>query len=407
MTCLTAAVLITACSDDDDNNNLVTESQVKANYVDMAEAVYTDSLTTAEALQTAITAFLADPTEANLTSAKAAYKSARVPYQQSEIMRFDTDVTNASGTGDEGIASVDDWEGQVNAWPLDEALIDYTTEGAGSSIIAGTDAITTALLIGLNGSDSNEANVATGVHAIEFLLWGQDTNGTNAGEGTRPATDYDIDNCTNGNCDRRRTYLQVVTQLLVDDLTAMVAEWTADAEQTQGTLAYNFINNNLGLDYIVGAMRAMATDELASARMSTALELGDPEEEHDCFSDLSHVAIFNNFQGVRNAFEGNYGTISGASLGDLLRQKDTATYNVIIEALDSIEANMQIVFDAGERTNNTVRFDQIIGQTATDTERAAAEAAINELIALTSIFEDVEELLSLQELNLGGGGDGD
>ena len=37
-------------------------------------------------------------------------------------------------------------EGQLNAWPLDENMIDYTT-------------------------DAN-ANVATGYHAIEFLLWG-------------------------------------------------------------------------------------------------------------------------------------------------------------------------------------------------------------------------------------------
>ena len=32
----------------------------------------------------------------------------------------------------------------------------------------------------------NEANVATGYHAIEFLLWGQDLNGTKKGNGNRP-----------------------------------------------------------------------------------------------------------------------------------------------------------------------------------------------------------------------------
>ena len=48
-----------------------------------------------------------------------------------------------------------------------------------------------------------ESNVATGYHAIEFLLWGQDLNGTGPGAGNRPATDYDIKDCTGGNCDRR------------------------------------------------------------------------------------------------------------------------------------------------------------------------------------------------------------
>lgn len=34
--------------------------------------------------------------------------------------------------------------------------------------------------------DGVQANVATGYHAIEFLLWGQDLNGTNPGAGNRP-----------------------------------------------------------------------------------------------------------------------------------------------------------------------------------------------------------------------------
>ena len=70
----------------------------------------------------------------------------------------------------------------------------------------------------LNSAMEVEANVGTGYHAIEFLLWGQDLHGTGPGAGERPATDYDLKNCTNGNCDRRRDYLKAATSLLVDDL---------------------------------------------------------------------------------------------------------------------------------------------------------------------------------------------
>ena len=42
----------------------------------------------------------------------SAWIAARVPYQQTEVYRF-------------GNRIVDDWEGRVNAWPLDEGLIDY------------------------------------------------------------------------------------------------------------------------------------------------------------------------------------------------------------------------------------------------------------------------------------------
>ncbi|HEY9214509.1 MAG TPA: imelysin family protein, partial [Ancylobacter sp.] len=192
-------------------------------YANIAEAMYGDSLKTAKDLQTAVNAFIAEPTEANLDKAKAAWKAARVPYQQTEGFRF-------------GNALVDDWEGRVNAWPLDEGLIDYVDKSYGATsdenplytanIVANTkvrvgkktiDAtkITPKLLDSLQEAGGVESNVAIGYHAIEFLLWGQDLNGTGPGAGKRPATDYDTKNCTNGNCDRRAAYLKAATDLLV------------------------------------------------------------------------------------------------------------------------------------------------------------------------------------------------
>ena len=256
--------IITACgggggsSGDGTADRSVSAADVKSNHVDIAYAMYSDSLSTAELLQTAVTTFLATPTEGNLELARVAYKAARVPYQQSEILRWDTDITLGSNTGDDGIESVDEWEGQVNAWPLAEGLIDYVEGGDGNNIISGADTINSAYLMTQNGIDDNDANVATGVHAIEFLLWGQDLNGTDAGSGERPATDYDTGaGCTNGNCDRRAQYLQVATDLLVSDLTDMVSEWSPAAESTDGTLAYNFVNHDDAIAYIAGSMNCL------------------------------------------------------------------------------------------------------------------------------------------------------
>ena len=63
--------------------------------------------------------FIAEPTEANLANEKDAWLVARVPYQQREVYRF-------------GDAVVDDWEGKVSAWPLDEGLIDYVAASYGA-----------------------------------------------------------------------------------------------------------------------------------------------------------------------------------------------------------------------------------------------------------------------------------
>lgn len=71
--------------------------------------------------------------------------------------------------------------------------------------------------------------MANGYHAIEFLLWGQDLNGFEAGNGARSASEYGTgSDCTNGHCDRRRQYLDAATDLLIDDLEWMTAQWAPD-----------------------------------------------------------------------------------------------------------------------------------------------------------------------------------
>lgn len=411
---LSLTALVGCSTANDEKNKTVTEQDVKENYINMAHAAYADSLTTALTLQQSVEVLLASPTDKNLESAKAAYKLARVPYQQSEIMRWDTDITiQVDLAKDGGLVSVDEWEGQVNAWPLDEQAIDYVQGNAGAGIINQKDghAITAQYLIDQNGV-GGEANVTTGYHAIEFLLWGQDLNGTKAGAGERSVNDFQTDasgQCSASNCDRRRDYLSVSTQLLVDDLTAMTAEWTEQAAVTKGTLANNFSTSTDGIRYILFAMKAMATDELASARMNEGLEGVDPEQEHDCFSDLSHVAIYYNLQSVRNAFYGHYKkvdgeVVSGASVSDLIKQKSPALYQQFDDAFNSIEANMKVVYDAGEQVN-PIRFDQIIGQGDNAVEKKAALAAVYELVGLSTAFTSVEELLSIQALTLDGSGD--
>ena len=212
-------------------------------YADIAQAGYEDSLETATMMKLAINAFLSEPTEPNLRAARAAWIAARIPYMQTEVYRF-------------GNAIVDDWEGKVNAWPLDEGLIDYVAEVYGSespenelyvanviknvSLTMGGKKIDTSKLTKevladeLQEAGGVEANVATGYHAVEFLLWGQDLNGTDAGAGNRPASDYDAKNCTNGNCERRAEYLSTVTDLLIDDLAWMADQWASGGEARKG-----------------------------------------------------------------------------------------------------------------------------------------------------------------------------
>lgn len=309
------------------------KADVLANYANIAEAKYDDSLIAAKSLQSAVNALIESPSDATLNAARAAWIASRVPYQQTEVYRF-------------GNAIVDDWEGKVNAWPLDEGLIDYVDTSYGGAtdenefavlnVIANpsfdlsgetidASEITPELLADtLHEADGVEANVATGYHAIEFLLWGQDLNGHGTGAGNRPWTDYaQGDDCTNGNCDRRAQYLGAATDLLVSDLEWMAAQWQ-DGGAARAALAEN---EAAGVSAILTGMGSLSYGETAGERMRLGVMLNDPEEEHSCFADNTHNDHYYNGVGIQNVYLGSYtridGTpISGASLSDLVVASD-------------------------------------------------------------------------------------
>ncbi|MGY9049151.1 MAG: imelysin family protein, partial [Rhodobacterales bacterium] len=253
----------------------VEKSEVIGTYADIAAAKYADSLTTAQALDAAIKALIATPSEQTMADARTAWIDARIPYMQTEVYRFGNPI-------------VDDWEGKVNAWPMDEGLIDYVDAAYGGA----TDENAYAAL---QEADAVEANVATGYHAIEFLLWGQDLNGTDAGAGTRSWTDYAAgDDCTNANCDRRGDYLNAASDLLLSDLEWMVAQWAPEGDARTALTS----DENAGLTAILTGMGSLSYGELAGQRMKLGVLLNDPEEEHDCFSDNTQWSHYYDALGI-------------------------------------------------------------------------------------------------------------
>ncbi len=374
-------------------------------YANIAHAGYQDSLVTAQALKVAVGKLVAAPSGATLKAARDAWLAARVPYQQTEVYRF-------------GNAIVDDWEGKVNAWPLDEGLIDYVSADYGTesdenpfyavNVIANptlkvggrtvdASSITKALIADtLQEIDDVEANVATGYHAVEFLLWGQDTNGTGPGAGNRPASDFDTANCTHGNCDRRAQYLLTATDLLIDDLAWMAAQWAPGGEART-----NVMNNpDAGIVAIVTGMGSLSYGELAGERMKLGLLLHDPEEEHDCFSDNTHHSHYYDALGIRNVFVGEYKrvngtTVSGSGLGALL---DDGTRKSVLAALDNTIAKMKIMVD---RANNGEAYDQMIGE-GNAAGNKVVQDAIDGLLAQTKEIQRAAAALELSAIEFEG-----
>ena len=363
-------------------------------YADIAEAGYADSVATAEALRTAVEALIAAPSPETLTSARAAWVAARIPYQQTEAFRF-------------GNAIVDDWEGKVNAWPLDEGLIDYVDQGSAAVneendyallnvianptlTIAGQEIDATEItpaLLGevLHEAEGIEANVATGYHAIEFLLWGQDLNGTDAGAGERPYTDFiQGADCTGGNCDRRADYLRAATDLLIADLQEMTANWAEGGAARAAVLEAP----EAGISTILTGMGSLSYGELAGERIKLGLMLHDPEEEHDCFSDMTHLSHYYDGVGIRNVYTGSYtridgSEVSGPSLSDLVAARAP---EVDAQLRSELDLSVAALGRLKERAESGMAYDQMLAM-GNDEGRALIEGAVEALVAQTRSIE--------------------
>mgnify|MGYP000078239611 FL=1 len=318
-----AGLTLSACSGDDSatddepaktaasgklNEDLAQE--VVAHYAEGVFASYTATLDGAKALDAAVEAFVADPTEATLTTAKSAWIAARTPYGLTEAFRFYGGPIDNKEDGPEG---------RINGWPLDEQYIDYTVDTPNSGIIADTAGfpeITKDALAEAN-EQGGETNLSTGWHAIEFLLWGQDQSDT--GPGARPATDY----TTAANAERRKSYLSAVTDLLIDDLTQVTDQWAPDADNYRSEFVAKPVTESL-TDMITG-IGELSRGELAGERMNVAFEERDQENEHSCFSDNTTADLSANANGVANVWLGSYaGVASGPGLASLVADADAA-----------------------------------------------------------------------------------
>lgn len=371
-----------------------TSEDILKTYADIALAGYEDALTTARALDAATDALIASPSDETLAAARGAWIASRPSYQQTEAFRF-------------GNAIVDAWEGKVNAWPLDEGLIDYVDASYGAESDANglyTANVIANARISIDGQEVDateitpeflastlqeaggiESNVATGYHAVEFLLWGQDLNGTGPGAGQRPFTDYS----TEANAARRAQYLDAATDLLVTDLEEMVAEWAEGGEARTAL-------SETGLSTILTGMGSLSFGELAGERMKLGLLLHDPEEEHDCFSDNTHASHLNDGIGIRNVYLGRYvrvdgSVVEGPSISALVAARDAALDAEIRAQLDDSVAKLQAVAD---RAAGGEAYDQQIGEGNVE-GNATVQAAIDALIAQTRGVERAVALLDL------------
>ncbi|RZS41760.1 putative iron-regulated protein [Limnobacter thiooxidans] len=308
--------------------------EVVKGYAQLVHANYTDTVNAAKTMQDSINAFLNTPTASRLDTAKKAWLNARELYGQTEAFRFyGGPIDDENGP-----------EGQINAWPMDESYVDYVEGKSNAGFVNNRKFKITRTALVEQNERGGEENIATGWHAIEFLLWGQDLNEN--GPGQRPYTDY-----VQGrgkNADRRAAYLREVTNLLVNDLETVQKAWIPGqpnnfrAEFEQGGME--------SIRKMLVGLGSLSRGELAGERLEVALFSQDQEDEHSCFSDNTHRDAVTNAQGILNVWTGTYPqanreTLKVPSLAEFVAakapevaQRTTAQIQNSVKAATAIQA---------------------------------------------------------------------
>jgi putative iron-regulated protein len=264
----------------------------------LVHAHYEDALTGALALRKAVQGFVEQPSASSLNEARKAWLAAREPYGQSEAFRF------YGGPIDDERGP----EGRLNAWPIDESFIDGVKDKPAAGIVNNRKLTIAKKTLASHNERGGEENIATGWHAIEFLLWGQDFN--DSGPGNRSFEDF-VDGKA-PNADRRRQYLRVASDLLVDDLRYLVNAWAPNAKTN-----YRARFEQGGIESVrkifVG-IGSLSRGELAGERLEVALAGQDQEDEHSCFSDNTHRDVVANAVGIQNVWLGRYRRLDGTQI---------------------------------------------------------------------------------------------
>lgn len=349
------------------------KASVAKHYADLVHAAYGASLGSAEKMRDAIDRLLDRPGQTRLDAARKAWIAARDDYTVTEPFRFYGGPIDDPKTGPEGL---------LNAWPMDEAYVDYVVGDARAGIVndrAAYPKITQDVIVEGN-EKGGETNISSGWHAIEFLLWGQDRS--QDGPGARPPRDYS----TAPNARRRATYLRLTTQRLLSDLRSVQTAWAPNG----GAYRASFLDDPDGaLTKILRGIGALNSGELAGERMAVAVESKDQEDEHSCFSDNTNADVVNDLKGIVMVYTGDGPggrAPAGASLDALVAEADPDLARELRAELDATLAKAQ-AFPA--------TFEKMIAAPAGSALNTAIEESIEAIEAQGELLEQAAAALDV------------
>ncbi len=264
----------------------------------------------ATALNTAVEAFVAAPSEGSLKAARDAWSAIRLSWEQTETFAF----------GPAGSLGLD---GAMDSWPVNQTDIE--------KILAGDEPLTPDSVAQLQDTER-------GMHAIEFILFGTEAN--------KALSEFS---------DREKQYLAALTQDLDTSAAAMLASWQKGVE---GQPAYETVFAKAGdASNTVYPTAAAAAQELVTGIIDSLTEVGEEKLEAP-FKAQSAEGLESRFSAqTMNDLKSNLQSAENGYLGEFAEgnSKAEASVSTFVAARDpELDKKVKAEFEAAHSALDAV-----------------------------------------------------
>ena len=310
----------------------------------IAVAGYKDLHDASATLYNSIDALNNNATDANLETARKAWKDMRSVWEQCEGFLF-------------GPVEDNDYDPNMDTWPTDYVQMDSLLSSSNALALADIQSATLSL---------------RGYHPIEYILFG------NHGDRTAAAITA-----------RQKQYMMSLATDLKNTCNDLYLSWTAApvnfAQQviTAGSGSTKYAKKQEAYIAIVESMIGIC-EEVGEGKMKEPYDAQNPNIVESPYSGNSLTDFKNNIIGLQNVYMGKYKT-DGAGLNDLVAAKNKSLDNKI---------QSQLTAAINSFDNITVYYeDAIISQ------RVQVEQAIESLATLKTTLDEELKPFIIQYIN--------
>lgn len=306
-------------------------------YVDLVTATYSTAFDAATTLRIAIGALTDAPSAETLEGARTAWLAARSAYLDTEAFLFYAGPVDGPGGPFP----------RLNQWPVDPASID--------ALIADEAQSLNFRAIARLNTIEPPIKITTGLHVIEYLLWGAD--------GVLNADAF-------SDAPRRGQYAEALAQLLVNDLTVVSAAWAAGENNYRSSVEQMDQRNALGRAF--NGMTVLLGYEIPLRRIGAGLFPANENFQPSPFSGTSEADNAHSFGGAKAVYF-------------------ETGLDKLVDATDAeLGAKIRAEFEAAEAAVAAMDapYERFLAPPSGSPERATAEAAVR---ALTDLARDLRQ----------------